>query len=755
MKKLLVCGLCLVFTFSPFATTFAEITPIFGEKKSERGFRVSPGVLYTNQQFSTTTTNQSVNILEVNLNDPFTRLNLNVTSPINRLTTTSVQALLNNRVDHQVVGAINASFNEVGTGFSLPANLIALNNQIVHFGILSPDANGPNFQRNAFGIAKDGKPLIDNYEPNLRMIHNGRSLRIHSINTQRFSNELVLFTPTNRTTTVGQQGSQWATEIVVTNATKDMRQLSFGDRVSGTVSQITRMGEMVNSEIPANGFVLSGNGGAMASALANVKVGDEISIDIGIDSKWQDARYMIGTGPILVRDGQVNINMNVSSAFARDLHPRTAIAYSKDRNTAFLVTVDGRQSGFSNGVSLQRFAEYLISLGADYAINLDGGGSTTMLVRNPGYGFPSLVNRPSNGSQRGVSSTLQVVDVRAPKRVTEQALVVDSMARVADWKVETIRASATITRNTGFEPARDGQPALKLSYDLTGQTGTAAAYVVRNRPILFNDRPQQIGAWVFGDGKGHWLRGTVFDGQGNQHNIDFTTQSGISWTGWRYVRANVPSNLPLPISLERLYVVQTNDQRKSKGTIYFDQLEGIYQTSYHVERFTDMKTGHWALSAMSTLNDRNVITGMLDGSFRPNQAITREQAAIMLVRELGIKLDGRPDPGFADVTKSTPNYNVIAAVAAEGLFTGKTGNRFEPRETLTRAEMAVILQRAYKLRGVSNITFSDVSTQHWAHAAIQALAANDVTRGFPGGTFRPSNDTTRAEFSVFMARLID
>ncbi|RXJ02951.1 hypothetical protein DS745_05040 [Anaerobacillus alkaliphilus] len=747
-----IIGLCTMLTFSSMATVGA--TTILGEKRSEAGFHVSPGVFYTNQKFSTETSNQNVNVLDVNINDPFTRLNLNVTSPITRLSTTGVQALLNNRVDHQVVGAVNASFNETGTGFSLPANLIALNNQILHFGILSPDANGPNFQRNAFGIAKDGKPLIDNYEPNLRMIHNGNSLRIHSINTQRFSNELVLFTPTNRTKTVGQQTSQWSTEIVVTNASKNMNQLSFGDRVTGTVSQVARLGEHVNSEIPANGFVLSGNGGALAGSLANVKVGDQISIDIGIDPKWQDARYMIGTGPILVRDGKVNINMSLTSSFARDPHPRTAVAYSKDRDKVFLVTIDGRQSGFSNGVSLQRLAEYLISLGADYAINLDGGGSTTMVVRNPGYGFPALVNSPSDGNQRGVSSTLQVVDTRAPKKVTEQAIIVDPMTRAADWKIETARATASIAMNTGSAPARNGEPAVRLNYDLTGPSGTAAAYLVRNRPILFDDRPLQVGAWVFGDGRGHWLRGTIFDGQGKQHNIDFTTQAGVTWTGWRYVRANVPNDLPLPISLERMYVVQTADQKKSKGTLYIDQIQAIYQSNYQVDRFTDMKTGHWALSAISMLNDRNVITGMFDGSFRPNQSITREQAAIMLVRELGIKLDNRPDPGFADVTKSTPNYNVIAAVADEGLFTGKTGNRFEPRETLTRAEMAVILQRAYKLNGVSDVTFKDVASKHWANGAIQALAANDVTKGFPDGTFKPSSDTTRAEFSVFLSRLI-
>lgn len=755
MKRVSMCALSGLFLFSPFFNSSGYANTIFGTKSSETSFKVSSGVSFKNEKYTKDSTNQSVNVLEVNVNDPITRLNLNITSPINRLSTPSQQALLNNRVDHQVVGTVNASFFEVGTGSGLPANLIAVNNQIVHYGILSPDENGPNFYRNAFGLAKDGKPLIDSYEPKLSMSYNGKSLPITSMNTARKNGEVVLFTSTHRYPTVGQQASTYATEIVVTNPSKNMNQLSFGDKVTGTVSSITRLGEAANSVIPENGFVLSATGASLAEALGTVATGDQIMVDVAIDSSWQDAKYMIGTGPLLVKDGKVNINMNLESAFAKDRHPRTAVAYSKDRSKVLLVTIDGRQNGFSNGVSLQGLAEYLTSLGVDRAINLDGGGSTTMLVRNPGYGFPALMNQPSGGNQRGVSTTLQVIDLTAPKKVTEQAVTVDKMENISEWAIETVRGAASVSKNNAsIEPARLYQPAAKLTYDLTGETGTAAAYLVRKKPILFDDRPLEVGAWVFGDGKGHWLRGIIYDGQGKQHYIDFTPESGVTWTGWRHVRAEISKDLPLPISLERVYVVQTNDLKKSKGNIYIDSIEGIYSSNYHVDRFTDVKREHWAISPILQLNDRNIITGMPDGSFQPEKSITREQAALMLVRELGIKLDGRPDPGFADVTPTTPNYAVIAAVANEGLFLGKSGNRFEPKATLTRAEMAVILQRAYSLAGESDVKFKDVPQKHWAYSAVQALAVNKITSGLPDGSFGANDPTTRAQFSAFLSRLI-
>ena len=92
-------------------------------------------------------------------------------------------------------------------------------------------------------------------------------------------------------------------------------------------------------------------------------------------------------------------------------HPRTFFGLSQDRQTLFLVTVDGRQKGVSEGMTLQEGAELLFRLGAHDAINMDGGGSTTMvLVRK---NTPEIVNRPSGGIgpvriSRTVGSSLAV-----------------------------------------------------------------------------------------------------------------------------------------------------------------------------------------------------------------------------------------------------------------------------------------------------------------------------------------------------------
>jgi exopolysaccharide biosynthesis protein len=92
----------------------------------------------------------------------------------------------------------------------------------------------------------------------------------------------------------------------------------------------------------------------------------------------------------------------MSDGFGTDLHPRTAIA-KLDSGKLLLLTVDGRQPGISMGMSLYTLADVLLELGAVEAINLDGGGSTTMVIHN------KIVNKPSDQiGERPVSDAILV-----------------------------------------------------------------------------------------------------------------------------------------------------------------------------------------------------------------------------------------------------------------------------------------------------------------------------------------------------------
>ncbi|MFH1810237.1 MAG: phosphodiester glycosidase family protein [Pseudomonadota bacterium] len=108
----------------------------------------------------------------------------------------------------------------------------------------------------------------------------------------------------------------------------------------------------------------------------------------------------VGGRPILVQDGGVPASFNRSDCSQR--HPRTAAGFSRDRQTLFLAVVDGRTSA-SIGMTCAELGTLMKGLGAWTAINLDGGGSTTMWLRGSG-----VVNHPSDGSERVVGNHLAV-----------------------------------------------------------------------------------------------------------------------------------------------------------------------------------------------------------------------------------------------------------------------------------------------------------------------------------------------------------
>lgn len=107
-----------------------------------------------------------------------------------------------------------------------------------------------------------------------------------------------------------------------------------------------------------------------------------------------------------------------------------------------------------------------------------------------------------------------------------------------------------------------------------------------------------------------------------------------------------------------------------------------------------------------------------------------------------------------DVSEKSYGYNNIATVIDEGIFKGSNGY-FHPDKTLTRAEMAAIINRSFLLeKKIAEVSFTDISSSHWAYQDIQALAANQITTGYEDNSFKPNQTITRAEFTVFMARVL-
>lgn len=128
--------------------------------------------------------------------------------------------------------------------------------------------------------------------------------------------------------------------------------------------------------------------------------------------------------------------------------------------------------------------------------------------------------------------------------------------------------------------AKSGNSSISLKYDFSGGENTRVAYLnlkPESSGLKLEGKPTKFGLWIKGDGMGSWLRGSLKDANGKEHLFDFAKT--IDWSDWKYVEANIPNNISYPITLERIYVAETDSQKKYAGEILVDQLSAHYPTT--------------------------------------------------------------------------------------------------------------------------------------------------------------------------------
>jgi hypothetical protein len=150
--------------------------------------------------------------------------------------------------------------------------------------------------------------------------------------------------------------------------------------------------------------------GAKSSAIVWFDAANRPSLTTGAEPP-SNARNAIHGHDVLVRGGKNVAPVAEKPGFVKGPHPRTAVGYTKDKKKLFLVVVDGRNKGTATGMSLSEVAEVFVQLGADEAVNLDGGGSSVMAIRDPKTGKMVIVNSPSDKDKAGVSHERAVGNV--------------------------------------------------------------------------------------------------------------------------------------------------------------------------------------------------------------------------------------------------------------------------------------------------------------------------------------------------------
>jgi spore germination protein YaaH len=165
---------------------------------------------------------------------------------------------------------------------------------------------------------------------------------------------------------------------------------------------------------------------------------------------------------------------------------------------------------------------------------------------------------------------------------------------------------------------------------------------------------------------------------------------------------------------------------------------------------------HWAKDDILAMLDAGWMVGTAPLTFSPDMPLTRAQAAVILVKALGLEEQAAPSAGFRDVPRNHWAKRYIDIAKQAGFITGLEYNLFAPAQNVTREQMASMLVRVLKLHAqpVDQTPFSDVKSG-WSYEAVLAMHQEGILSGYPDGSFRPKAGTTRAEIASLMNRIAD
>lgn len=339
-----------------------------------------------------------VNVLEIDAKNPFISFETCLShDTVKGLERPSAMALRKSTNGHTAFAAINGDFyNTVSPNQGDPVNGQVLQGQL---------AKKTHSSRPVIAFSNEKVPFIDVMTFSGSLFYGTESYPISNVNNTRNTNELIIFNSFFGGTT---RTNQWGTEVVASLTGEDWK---LNKKMQLKVEEIrTNQG---STPIPQNKVIISGHGNA-AVFLNTLKLGDtvELEMEMKMKSMPELSPYLtelIGGDRTILKDGVVQENN------WPELHPRTAIGFSSDKSKIFMVVVDGR-SNFSKGVSTKQLADIMKISGAADALNLDGGGSSVMVVRD------EIKNTPSDGVERAVGNALLVISTAIPGEATSMQL---------------------------------------------------------------------------------------------------------------------------------------------------------------------------------------------------------------------------------------------------------------------------------------------------------------------------------------------
>lgn len=552
-------------------------------------------------------------------------------------------------------------------------------------------------------------------------------------------------------------------EVVLTvNSAADAEPV-IGGTITATVAQV--INGNFNTPIGANQLVLSTTGdSAYAVPLGQMAVGStvEIAVDDWGGGNLEKSKEAVGVYYVLYNEGQY-----LSSG--TNLNPRTIIGIKPD-GSIILYVLDGRQAGFSAGLGLTDTAKHLVDLGCTTVVNMDGGGSSVVAVREAGLDAKAVEkNSPSDGTQRKTTNGLLLVyagssnskaehlhtyasqplampgaDVQLTTYASNENYESLPLPSGVDYSLDDDETGSSVN-NTGLFTAGNTVGTVTVEAESDGLNTTTQVDVQNNIAFVTN------------------MQSLVID-PGKSSDVNITAKFGYSpiaskdslftWTcdpNIGTIDANGLFQATGASGVSGYISVEYNGVKKSIPV----------QVGASIVDFADT-TAHWAREYIGKLAARGVVNGMGDNCYQPDASLTRAQFLAMLAKTIyGLDTTKTAPTGFADVPAIEWYYSYVNWGFENGIVKGVDDVTFAPNNNITREQMAIMLNNFTTNTDLvlpetnTGMTFTDSALiSPWASESVGKIVSSGIMSGYPEGNYNPQGNATRAEAAAVIYKMI-
>lgn len=365
---------------------------------------LTSGAKLMKYSYTTTRSGSKVNVLadviQVDLQNPYVKLDV-MTGKGGNLN--SKQSTGGMAKENGAVAAVNGDY------FNVSGELAPIGGQVSDGVLVSTPSELSGMY--ALTVTKDGKPMIDEYSfDGTVKADDGSTFALRGINKEDYTvesssvkyshaNSMYIYTPAWTSTKRPNDPSTTPTEVLVQN---------------GVITQISDK-KALNMTVPADGYILRAHGTAATWIMTHLAVGQTLNADYKLKAKTtgetvdpSNLQMMIGGHTILVNGGKAaTFSRDIVASGIGGIRARTAVGYSQDGRYVYIIAAEKNSN--SSGLSLTELQSFMTSIGVWKGMNLDGGGSTTMVTRPLGEETAGLTFNTEYGTeQRQVVNTLGV-----------------------------------------------------------------------------------------------------------------------------------------------------------------------------------------------------------------------------------------------------------------------------------------------------------------------------------------------------------